>query len=571
LDVEQGIMREHATTVHNGEVNMPALRDHIWWNMALRAGKFHWLLFRRHVRRQPGYFDAQRDTDRSNELNNLALTADKARYPPSMSVILLIDGMNEATAAANLQNDLATQWKSMVSVEQLTVFTGGKRGPCLNASRRMLFYKDREAQYCDGEKFGLFDLKFGHSFDRHITPAELYLELYSGLNELFDILGTSPQEVPFFFTLEPAASQDSLWELAAQDASQAGLLASMENDGPSGEDWDRKVIRRAARDACRHRGVRRAPLRPHEVDAAAALGVLQPDALRAWADVSFTIILEHSEPSGDLWTSLSALDGSYFIGDSVDLIIILGSSVTEEDRDLADYFSWSLGHKTVVRSFVNDPRSRPEALLESFFSINPEKSFVVTLDTKVHTHPAFYLWAKGQALAHLVKGDPASTMCFVNDCTSAFNNGAVPADLWNTASQMCAEVITKDGAAADCTQVLARLAPARSAARPPPGGPGPLAAAAAPLASALAEVQDLYALLPEAVKQVPERVEKKVLKTHIDWDQTRKKKLRYSTKKRPAVSAKHAIKDSDDKPLPKKGDYVLKRRKKRPSKKSEHD
>jgi len=409
MDIFQGFSAENATTVGD----KIKLRDNIWWSLVQRGGKFHWMKFRNYMRKQPGFFESQNNIDHEHEVKHILLTEDKQRYPPAFSIALFVDGAEDAEALADLHHLLGSVWDTLVSQELLTIITGGVRGMCKDLLTLMPYFTNHEAQFCKGDMFGLFNMNLGLAYDQHFTSTSIFLEMHSILNEMIDALGSGDQ-MPLFIALEQQ---------------EEGLD---------------KTIKSTLREVLDHRDIRLLSLKPHEVIAASSLAMLEPEALAAWRVPVYTLVILHMKPSSEMLSlTLEALDEAYFFGDPIDIVMVVGTDVSEEERDKIHSFQWINGGTKRIK-YLHRNLHYSVAAFEAFCPLSPSNNYIIVIETQLQPYPAFYLWTKFLAIeaALETESNPEKfRVCLTERCEAPFHG--FTGDSWLFALSACADLLER--------------------------------------------------------------------------------------------------------------------------------
>ncbi|CAM9891475.1 unnamed protein product [Ectocarpus fasciculatus] len=271
-------------------------------------------------------------------------------------------------------------------------------------------------EFCLGHAFGVFHVRVGQDYRQAAgRPLDPFLEVYHGLSEVLQL--TAPKIVAY---IDPPRKLRVLPCGEATTTNKKGrpttldaMLAAPSNYAPE------ETVVRAVEAAVRSAGGGGFTPRPIGMplpggaaagaEAAKVLAYLPRGSLERWKKPAITLVLVHSirEPPTMLWRSLEALSEAYYVGDSVELRLVLDSRAVGDskiDKIVRD-LEWKWGNLDVTYSSepfgiigggggdgdVELPAGL--AALEAFG--DPGKhSHIIPVFSGARPDPNFYAWLK---------------------------------------------------------------------------------------------------------------------------------------------------------------------------------
>jgi len=415
LDTQQNFAEKFPTT----DKTMVRLRRDIWQELIMCGGTYHWLRYRHHMRMTKDTLDLELQAKIQADFSTLT---DATSLPPTISVMFFIDGVEEAQALGYAHHKIGTS--KTPSMELLTAITGGKRDPCKVVVAELPLYRKNALHICYGDEYGLFDMKFGRNTDRTPSSVNVFLDVYDGMHTILDSVGYD-QLMPLMIGMDA---------LTAKDVKNA-----------------KYSVTSALKKVAKQKNVKLLLLKPHECNAAATFATLNVKAISAWKIPVFTAVIVHMGNNLKLLKgALRAFQYAYFLGDTVDLIVLMGPDSTDQEWSAAKSFDWSNG-KTTLKPLIRS-RHWSVAAFESL-QLMQQHSFVIVIDTQQKVDRFFYLWSKFEALASMLNPVDAQQEVQLGLSYSSIGVGHVfSKKSWQSAQQMC--VSTLLSGQTDCEKIF---------------------------------------------------------------------------------------------------------------------
>ncbi|CAM9769994.1 unnamed protein product, partial [Scytosiphon promiscuus] len=264
-------------------------------------------------------------------------------------------------------------------------------------------------EFCLGDAFGVFHVRVGQDYHQAAgRPLDPYLEVFHGLSEVLEIV--KPKIVAYIASPHEARTETQTHTDArpVDKGKRKDLDALLAGAVPTSYAPEETVVRAVEAAVRSAGGGSGAPPRPIGVGlpgtaaveaagAAKALAYLPGGCLERWSKPDITILLVHGrgQTASSLASTLASVSDAYYLGDSVDLRLVLSSGFAgdpEIDHILSE-LEWKSG--TLDVTYSSDAVELPAgvAALEAF-SDPGVHSHVIPLFSGARLHPQFYVWLK---------------------------------------------------------------------------------------------------------------------------------------------------------------------------------
>ncbi|CAO3670116.1 unnamed protein product [Rhizopus stolonifer] len=119
--------------------------------------------------------------------------------------------------------------------------------------------------------------------------------------------------------------------------------------------------------------------------------------LAEWNSISIKIMVSVTKKNDNLKRLLSSLDSAHFMGDNVDLTLLMDYTTDHAIHQTVNHYAWSHGPKYLRHRIASAHRMAQFA--ESWYPTS-NNEYAILLDTELELSPHFYIWAKYAALRY---------------------------------------------------------------------------------------------------------------------------------------------------------------------------
>ncbi|KAG1052173.1 hypothetical protein G6F43_005671 [Rhizopus delemar] len=121
------------------------------------------------------------------------------------------------------------------------------------------------------------------------------------------------------------------------------------------------------------------------------------DLLAEWNSISIKIMVNVDKKHNNFERFLASLDKAYFMGDSVDLTLLMDYTTDHTIHQMASHYHWTHGHKYLRHRIAVAPKMARFA--EAWYPSSNDE-YAIMLDTELELSPHFYSWAKYATLSY---------------------------------------------------------------------------------------------------------------------------------------------------------------------------
>ncbi|EPB90643.1 hypothetical protein HMPREF1544_02553 [Mucor circinelloides 1006PhL] len=118
---------------------------------------------------------------------------------------------------------------------------------------------------------------------------------------------------------------------------------------------------------------------------------LSLDTLSKWNAFNIKVMITTDKKPHALARLLNSATNAHYLGDKVDLTILMDQTSDQVTQTLANNYNWKKGVKSVRHRIATTPKS--PIFVESWYPVNNDE-YAIILNNDIELSPMFYVWAK---------------------------------------------------------------------------------------------------------------------------------------------------------------------------------